>query len=72
MSNIDTWWDATPPELQEAVRTVQTRRLVEEEKNNNKKSEDENGRMQQPTGLRVVAPDVGGSSSISGGPISGR
>lgn len=69
MSNIDTWWDASPPEVQEAVMTIQSRRQAEEERA--KKADEEAnaaGRMQQPSSLRVVAPDGGNSS----GPVSGR
>lgn len=71
MSNIDTWWDASPPEVQETVRALQSRRQAEQDdKMKREKAEEEAARMMsQPTGLRVVAPGDVGSSSV---PVSGR
>ena len=63
MSNIDTWWNASPPEVLEAVSVLQSRRHVEEEEAaRRKKADEETARMSMPTNLRVVAPGAGDSN----------
>lgn len=64
MSNIDSWWNASPPEVLEAVSVLQSRRQNEQEEADKlKKAEEEAARMSLPTNLRVVAPDAGGQPS---------
>lgn len=71
MSNIDTWWNLTPPELQEAVDTIESRRLAEDDKAKKEKdSQDANRTIIMPTNLKVVTSSNNNSNGNDGNALS--